>query len=98
MPEHSAESVSTHLLKFCTQYGFPDMLSDQGKEFISTTFKEFNKLLSIKHKFTSPYHPQTNGALERTHLTLKDNFKCYVNKDNDDIQYTCTQIYRKNTP
>lgn len=28
MPEHSAESVAIHFLKFCTQYGFSDNISN----------------------------------------------------------------------
>lgn len=48
MPEHNAEIVALHFLKFCTRFGFPDnILSDQGREFCSATFKEFNKLLSV---------------------------------------------------
>lgn len=99
MPEHNAEIVALHFLKFCTRFGFPDnILSDQGREFCSSTFKEFNKLLSIKHKLASPYHPQTNGSLERTHLTLKDYFKCYVNEDNDDWdKYLDLAVFSYNT-
>lgn len=79
---HDAQTVAIHFLKFCTQFGFPNsILTDQGVEFTSKVFKEINKLMSIKHKQSSPYHPQTQGSLERTHLTLKDYFKCYINKD-----------------
>lgn len=99
LPEHNAQIVAIHFLKFCTQFGFPDsILSDQGKEFTSATFKEINKLIGTKHKLASPYHPQTNGALERTHLTLKDYFKCYVSKDGDDWdEYLNFAIYSYNS-
>ncbi|XP_045479182.1 uncharacterized protein LOC123684075 [Harmonia axyridis] len=81
---HDAKTVAIYFLKFCTQFGFPDrILTDQGVEFSSNIFKEINRLMSIKHKQSTPYHPQTQGSLERTHLTLKDYFKCYINKDTD---------------
>lgn len=99
MQEHCANTVAIHFLKFCTQLGFLEfILSDQGREFTSATFKEFNKLMSISHKLASPYHPQTNGAVERTHLTLKDYFKCYVSKNNDDWdEYLNFAVYSYNT-
>lgn len=84
MQEHNAPTVAIYFLKFCTQFGFPyTILSDQGTEFTSCTLKEVNKLLAIKHKLCSPYHPESNGALERSHLTLKDYLRCYVNKDSN---------------
>ncbi|KAK9881313.1 hypothetical protein WA026_015439 [Henosepilachna vigintioctopunctata] len=99
METHDAENTSIQLIKFCTQFGFPEnILSDQGVEFTSNTLKELNKLLNINHKLASPYHPQTNGSLERTHLTLKDYFKCYVNEDqNNWDEFLNLAIYAYNT-
>lgn len=54
--------------------------------------------MTVKHKFTSPDHPQSNGSLERTHLTLKDYFKCNVNKDqNNWDKFLNFAIYNYNT-
>lgn len=41
--------------------------------------KDSSKIFQTKHIFSSPYHPQTNSALERSHLTLKDYLKHYIN-------------------
>jgi transposase InsO family protein len=38
---------------------------DNGKQFDSTDFKEFCTYLGTKLCFTSVYHPQSNGAVER---------------------------------
>ena len=53
-------------------YGFPrHLLSDQGKEFCNSVLNEMCYYLNIKKLRTTPYHPQTNGAVERDHQTLR---------------------------
>ncbi|GFN97176.1 Zinc finger protein [Plakobranchus ocellatus] len=47
------------------------MLSDQGTQFISGCMKEVCRLLGIKQKTTTPYHPTCNGLVERFNATLK---------------------------
>jgi transposase InsO family protein len=32
---------------------------------------DYLRMLQIRHIYCSPYHPQTNGKLERLHGTLK---------------------------
>ena len=53
-------------------YGFPQrLLSDQGTEFCNAVLNEMCIYLNIKKLRTLPYHPQTNGAIERVHQTLE---------------------------
>jgi len=47
------------------------LLSDNGPGYIAKAFQEYVQLVGIKHIFAAPYHPQTNGKLERYHQTLK---------------------------
>ena len=47
------------------------LLSDNGSGYISRLFKEYLQLVGIRHILAAPYHPQTNGKLERYHQTLK---------------------------
>ena len=47
------------------------LLSDNGSGYISRAFQEYVQLVGIRHIFAAPYHPQTNGKLERYHQTLK---------------------------
>ena len=49
----------------------PQIISDNGPQFIAKDFKEFIRLTGITHVRTSPYYPQSNGKLERWHGTLK---------------------------
>ena len=52
-------------------YRFPRrLMSDQGKEFCNNILKEMCYYLNIKKIRTMPYHPQSNGSVERVHYTL----------------------------
>ena len=41
------------------------LLSDRGASFMSSMIEEMCKILGIKWLWTIPYHPQTNGLVER---------------------------------
>ena len=47
------------------------LLSDNGAGYISQQFNEYLRLAGIKHITASPFHPQTNGKIERYHRSLK---------------------------
>ena len=50
----------------------PQIISDNGPQFVAKDFKEFLRLWQTTHVFTSPHYPQSNGKLERYHRTLKE--------------------------
>ena len=47
------------------------LLSDNGSGYVSRLFREYLHPVGIRHILAAPYHPQTNGKLERYHQTLK---------------------------
>jgi putative transposase len=47
------------------------LLSDNGAGYLSRQFGEYLRLVEIRHVVASPYHPQTNGKIERYHRSLK---------------------------
>ena len=50
-----------------SQHGLPEeVVSDNGPEFISNEFAEVMNRNGVKHTLVDPYHPQTNGAAERS--------------------------------
>ncbi|KAF2888645.1 hypothetical protein ILUMI_17528 [Ignelater luminosus] len=62
-------------------FGIPKtLLSDHGPDFTTKLIKDLMKLFTTRHILSSPSHPQSNGALERSHLTLKDYLKHYINE------------------
>ena len=46
------------------------LLSDRGDNFISSVIEEMCKILGVKQLWTTPYHPQTNGLVERSHQMI----------------------------
>jgi transposase InsO family protein len=51
------------------------LLSDNGPGYLSRRFTQYLRLVSIKHITAAPYHPETNGKMERYHRTVKGQIK-----------------------
>ena len=47
------------------------LLSDNGPGYVSRAFRDYLRMVGIKHILAAPFHPQINGKLERYHQTLK---------------------------
>lgn len=54
------------------------LLSDNGPGYLSHVFAGYLRLVGIRHIVSAPYHPQTNGKIERYHRTLKGQVKLLV--------------------
>ena len=60
------------------RFGLPDsMLSDRGPQFASKVFQELGKLLGIRLKMSTEYHPQTDGETERVNQELEIYFRMF---------------------
>jgi len=47
------------------------LLSDNGSGYVSRAFNDYLRLVGIDHIRSAPFHPQTNGKIERYHESLK---------------------------
>ena len=47
------------------------LLTDNGSGYVSRAFRDYLRLVGIRHILAAPFHPQTNGKMERYHKTLK---------------------------
>ena len=62
-------------------YKLPEhIVSDNGPQFISREFAEFMAKNGIKHIRSAPYHPATNGQVERFVQTFKRAMKTSITK------------------
>ena len=73
-----AKTVITALIKSFTLVGLPKTIqSDQGSNFMAGLFQQVMYQLRIHQIKSSAYHPESQGALERFHQTLKTMLRTY---------------------
>src|SRR5947199_4127707 len=85
MKEATAENVVEFIYKgiICT-HGCPKViLSDRGTHFRNKLVDGLCEKFEIKHKLSSPYHPQTNGLVERFNRTLCESLAKVSGKENE---------------
>ena len=73
MSSITTERTIDELRLIFATHGLPEeVVSDNGPQFTSTEFAEFMRKNGIKHTLVPPYHPQSNGAAERSVRVVKD--------------------------
>ena len=80
-----AERIAEELIKLFARVGIPEeILTDQGSNFTSSLLAELYRMLHVHPIRTSPYHPQTDGLVERFNQTLKSLLrKCATEEGKD---------------
>jgi transposase InsO family protein len=76
----NAEEVAKGLTEKMICYFDPPsaILTDQGTHLQNKLLDEFAKLFGINKYYTTAYHPQSNGSIERMHHTLTEYLRKYV--------------------
>ncbi len=77
LPEITAPTVAMAIRNhWLLEHGSPEcILSDRASYFTGYIFQILTRITGIDHKFTSAYHPETNGRLERFHRFLKQRLR-----------------------
>ena len=84
METKEAKSIAKALVEnVILIYGlFRILKSDRGTEFTNELMGEICKLLKIEQRFSTPYHHETLGTVERNHRVLNEYFLTFVEDDN----------------
>jgi len=75
------DDLSAFIDVWIASYGIPDSnLSDDGPQFASILYQGVLKMLGVSTNYATPYHPQTNGQVERFNKTLVQQLRQYVSE------------------
>lgn len=89
IPMVDAESVTVATAlaeQFISRFGCPKVIqTDQGSQFCSKLTEQLCKIFGIRHMTSTAWHPESLGALERSHMTFVEYLRCYANKENWDV-------------
>ena len=85
VPTTSAEhAIRTLFEQVIARHSCPRrLLSDLGKAFISNMLTELCKILEVDKRFSSAYHPMTQGQCERLNGTIVSILSNFANKNMD---------------
>ena len=72
VPDCSAQTTAEALFnEYICRYGVPTViLSDQGTHFHNQLMQAMSKLVGYNHTYSTTYHPQSNGMIERFNATF----------------------------
>eukprot|EP00253_Pinus_taeda_P026141 PITA_26141 len=75
-PKHYSLLLKIQLLFFFmrifTRFGVPrEIVTDQGSQFTSNMMEKLMEEYKIKHRKSTPYHPQANGQVESTNKVIE---------------------------
>ena len=69
----NAEVLNAFAERYLPYHSTPHVvITDNGREFSSDEWRNYFKKHKIRHQLTTPYHPQSNGKVERMNRTLKE--------------------------
>ena len=85
LPDKTNQSVwNAFADQFISRHAVPAvLLTDRGGEFTAHEFEEYLKEMGIEHRTTTPYHPASNGRIEKANRTLKEILQKLVNNQNN---------------
>jgi transposase InsO family protein len=81
-PEDAAELFTKKVFPL---HGLPDIIvSDRGPQFVSRFWKRLCFRLGIEYRFSTAFHPQTDGQTEIANAGMEQYLRCFTNYLQDD--------------
>lgn len=86
LPSIESTQIADILIdEWITRYGTPrTLLTDHGTNYMSKMMTHLYERLGIEKLQTSPYHPSSNGKIERMNKVIADGLRHYVNTNQND--------------
>ena len=86
LPTKAAEGIFNFIMReYIPRFSAPEvLLTDNGLEFKNKLLVDHLEAMGVDVRHTTPYHPQTNGMIERYHRTIKEMLKKLVNSHASD--------------
>ena len=88
-------TIARVLVEFISRFGAPTHLhTDQGRSLETSLIKEICRLMGIVKTRTTPYHPQSDGMIERFNRTLLSMLRMAAVDDetNWDLRIPCLML------
>ena len=84
--QNTADGIATILVdEYCTRHGVPrTLLSDRGTQFMAALSVSVYKHMGVRKLFTTAYHPQCNGTVERFMQSLATMLSMVVDGSHSD--------------
>ena len=103
MPDETAESISHAIERAVEAVGLRDIpelerpkaLTDNGPGFTAEHLCAYLKAQGIRHIFGRPYHPQTQGKIERFNRKIKDDVCLVVYSDPETLEKAISQFVER---
>jgi Integrase zinc binding domain/Integrase core domain len=99
VPRATAEETTKFIYEeIICRHGCPQkILTDRGTHFKNQLVENLMKEFEIQHLLSTPYHPQTNGLVERFNRTLCESLAKLSKQKNDWDQYISPTLFAYRT-
>jgi hypothetical protein len=82
---NARDMARMYIERIYCRYGAPQtIVSDRGPQFISSFWNEFTRILGVKLKLSTAYHPQTDGQTEIVNQYIDLRLRPFINYYQDD--------------